>query len=112
VYTAPTEASALARFDELAEKWGTRYPAVIKLWRSAWTEFVPFLDYDVEIRRIICTTNAIVIWSWSRGVFDVHDGPVRSRGPRAGHGYLPLSSTWVCGRFDVRAAGGDAVVAA
>ena len=22
-------------------------------------EFVPFLDYDVEIRRIICTTNAI-----------------------------------------------------
>jgi len=59
VYTAPTEASALARFDELAEKWGTRYPAVIKLWRSAWTEFVPFLDYDVEIRRIICTTNAI-----------------------------------------------------
>jgi transposase-like protein len=59
VYTAPTEASALARFDELAEKWGDRYPAVIKLWRAAWTEFVPFLDYDVEIRRIICTTNAI-----------------------------------------------------
>jgi hypothetical protein len=27
------EASAVARFDELAEKWGTRYPAVIKLWR-------------------------------------------------------------------------------
>ena len=59
VYTAPTEASALARFDELAEKWGTRYPVVIKLWRSAWTEFVPFLDDNVEIRRIICTTKAI-----------------------------------------------------
>jgi transposase-like protein len=28
-------------------------------WRNAWTEFVPFLDYDVEIRKIICTTNAI-----------------------------------------------------
>ena len=26
---------------------------------TAWTEFVPFLDYDVEIRKIICTTNAI-----------------------------------------------------
>ena len=59
MYTAPTEASALARFDELAEKWGTRYPAVFKLWRAAWTEFVPFLDCDVEIRRIICTTKAI-----------------------------------------------------
>ena len=23
------------------------------------TEFIPFLDYDVEIRRIICSTNAI-----------------------------------------------------
>jgi transposase-like protein len=26
---------------------------------SAWTEFVPFLDYDVEIRKVICTTNPI-----------------------------------------------------
>ena len=59
IYTSSTEASALARFDEFAEKWGAMYPAVIKLWRSAWTEFVPFLDYDVEIRRIICTTNSI-----------------------------------------------------
>src|SRR6476469_7588975 len=55
----------------------------------------------------VAKVDSIVIWSWSRGVFDVHDGAVRSRGPRAGRGYLPLSSTWVCGRFDVRAAGGD-----
>ena len=59
VYTAPTEAAAAARFEEFAEKWGTKYPAAIGLWRSAWTEFIPFLDYDVEIRRVICTTNAI-----------------------------------------------------
>lgn len=59
VYTAPTEAAAAARFDEFAERWGTKYPAAIALWRSAWTEFIPFLDYDVEIRRVICTTNAI-----------------------------------------------------
>ncbi len=25
----------------------------------AWTEFVPFLDYDIEIRKVICSTNAI-----------------------------------------------------
>jgi len=59
VYTAPTAAAAAARFDEFAERWGTRYPAAIGLWRAAWTEFIPFLDYDVEIRRVICTTNAI-----------------------------------------------------
>jgi len=59
VYTAPTEAAAVARFEEFAETWGTRYPAIIRLWKSAWAEFTPFLDYDVEIRKIICTTNAI-----------------------------------------------------
>jgi len=59
VYTAPTEPAAAARFDELADKWGGRYPAIVKLWRSAWAEFIPFLDYDVEIRRVICSTNAI-----------------------------------------------------
>jgi transposase-like protein len=59
IYTAPAEPAAAARFEEFAERWGARYPAVVRLWRSAWAEFVPFLDYDVEIRRIICTTNAI-----------------------------------------------------
>jgi putative transposase len=59
VYTAPTEAAALERFYEFAETWGTRYPAIVRLWENAWAEFVPFLQFDPEIRRIICTTNAI-----------------------------------------------------
>jgi hypothetical protein len=59
VYTAISAEMAEVRFGEFAEKWGQRYPAIIKLWRSAWPEFIPFLDYDVEIRRIICSTNAI-----------------------------------------------------
>jgi len=29
------------------------------LWENAWSEFIPFLDYDIEIRRVICSTNAI-----------------------------------------------------
>jgi len=59
VYTAPTEAATKARFEEFAEKWASMYPAIRKLWENAWSEFIPFLDYDVEIRRIICSTNAI-----------------------------------------------------
>ena len=59
IYTAPTAAAARAAFDDLAERWGTKYPAVIRLWSSAWEEFIPFLDYDVEIRAVICSTNAI-----------------------------------------------------
>ena len=59
VYTAVNAAAARAAFDDLAEKWGSRYPAVIRLWDNAWSEFIPFLDYDVEIRKVICSTNAI-----------------------------------------------------
>jgi putative transposase len=59
IYTAVNEKDAAARFEEFTETWGQQYPAIIALWRSAWSEFIPFLDYDVEIRRIICSTNAI-----------------------------------------------------
>ncbi len=59
VYTAPTEAAAMERFLEFCEAWGERYPAIVRLWENAWAEFVPFLSFDVEIRKIICTTNAI-----------------------------------------------------
>ncbi|NKQ59432.1 IS256 family transposase [Amycolatopsis sp. K13G38] len=59
VYTAPTEAAARERFAEFAETWGARYPAIVRLWDNAWAEFVPFLAFDPEIRRVICSTNAI-----------------------------------------------------
>ncbi len=59
IYTAVNATAARAAFDDLADKWGARYPAVIRLWDNAWAEFIPFLDYDVEIRTVICSTNAI-----------------------------------------------------
>ena len=59
VYTAPSEAAALDAFAEFSAKWEKRYPAIIRLWENAWAEFVPFLQFDNEIRAIICTTNAI-----------------------------------------------------
>ena len=59
IYTAVNATAARAAFDDLADKWGQRYPAVVRLWDNAWAEFIPFLDYDVEIRRVICSTNAI-----------------------------------------------------
>jgi putative transposase len=59
VYTAVNADAARASFDEVAAKWGDRYPAVVRLWNNAWEEFIPFLDYDLEIRRVLCSTNAI-----------------------------------------------------
>lgn len=59
IYTAPTSDAAATALEDLAEKWGRKYGAMIRLWRNAWDEFVSFLDYDVEIRRMISSTNAI-----------------------------------------------------
>jgi len=59
IYAAPNPDAALAALGDLDEKWGIKYAAMIRLWRNAWNEFVPFLDYDIEIRRMICSTNAI-----------------------------------------------------
>ncbi len=59
IYIAVNADAAATAVDALEEKWGSRYPAMIRLWRNAWEEFIPFLDYDVEIRTVICSTNAI-----------------------------------------------------
>jgi len=59
IYTAATEAAALERFAEFAGRWEAKYPAVVKLWENAWAEFVPFLNFDPEVRTVIYTTNAI-----------------------------------------------------
>lgn len=96
--TCPTRPPPLAdtqrAVEEFAEKWGTAYPAMIRLWRNAWTEFVPFLDYDIEIRKVLCSTNAT----------SVAERPVPSGGPgqgalpeRAGHVENPVSDHEIVG---------------
>ena len=59
VYTAVSEHDAKERFVEFGETWGEKYPAIIRLWENAWVEFVPFLDYAPEIRKVIYSTNAV-----------------------------------------------------
>jgi transposase-like protein len=59
VYTAPSEQAALDAFAEFCATWEQRYPAIVRLWTNAWAEFTPFLQFDQEIRKVICTTNAI-----------------------------------------------------
>jgi putative transposase len=59
IYTAPDEAAAATALDEFAAAWGDRYPAIVKVWRSHWAEFTPFLAFPPEVRRVIYTTNLI-----------------------------------------------------
>jgi len=59
VYHAPTVAAAESEFETFAASWESLYPAMVGMWRRSWAEFVPFLDFPVEIRSIIYTTNGI-----------------------------------------------------
>jgi transposase-like protein len=59
IYTAVNADAARAALDDLIERWGSKYGAIVRLWANAWEEFIPFLDYDVEIWKVICSTNAI-----------------------------------------------------
>jgi transposase-like protein len=59
IYTAPTVEGAEALFAAFEEQWGGVYPAMIRTWQNAWSDFVPFLGYPPEIRKLVYTTNAI-----------------------------------------------------
>ena len=59
IYTAPTAEAAAARLAEFTERWGGKYPAVIRTWEASWERFTPFLAFDAEIRTVVYTTNMI-----------------------------------------------------
>jgi putative transposase len=59
IYTAADEAAAAAALDAFADRWERRYPAIVRLWRSHWEQFTPFLAFPPEVRRVIYTTNLI-----------------------------------------------------
>ena len=51
IYTAPTADAALAAFEELTENMGGALPGDHPVVGGRWEQFIPFLDYDVEIRQ-------------------------------------------------------------
>jgi putative transposase len=59
IYTAVNEAAAKAALDQLRAGYGKKAPGVIAAWERAWPQFIPFLEFDVAIRKVIYTTNAI-----------------------------------------------------
>ena len=59
MYNAPTLEQAEFKLDELEEKWGKKYMAVINSWRSNWNELTTYFKYDTKIRKLIYTTNLI-----------------------------------------------------
>jgi putative transposase len=68
ICTAVSADVARAAPDDLAERWGQRYGAIIRLWENAWEQFIPFLDYGA-CREMACRTmddlgGSSRIWGW------------------------------------------------
>ena len=59
VYQSPTKNQAETELVILEEKWGKKYPIVLKSWHDNWEELTIFYQYDEHIRKIIYTTNAV-----------------------------------------------------
>ena len=59
IYEAPTVEAAESAFAEFSEHWADIYPAMIRSWENSWAEFVPFLEFPAELRKVVYTTNAI-----------------------------------------------------
>jgi transposase-like protein len=59
VYRAPTKELAEHNLLKLEEKWGHRYPMVLKSWTANWDHLTEYFKYSGEIRRLIYTTNPI-----------------------------------------------------
>ena len=85
IYTAPTVESAETELLAFAESsLGRKYPAAVATWENAWEQFIPFLAFPPELRRIIYTTNAIESLNYqlrkiikNRGHFPTDDAVVK-----------------------------------
>jgi transposase-like protein len=59
VYQASTKDAAELALDTLEEKWGGKYPVVIKSWRNNWEKLSTYFKYQEDVRKMIYTTNTI-----------------------------------------------------
>ena len=59
VYKAATKDLAEQKLLDLEEKWGEKYPLVIKSWNNNWARLSQYFKYPGQIRKMIYTTNII-----------------------------------------------------
>ncbi|MDW2891371.1 IS256 family transposase, partial [Mesomycoplasma ovipneumoniae] len=59
IYQAPNQEFAMQNLDKFAEKWGQKYPSIIKSWYTNFVELTTFFKYPYELRQAIYTTNSI-----------------------------------------------------
>lgn len=84
VYQASKLDSAEKKLDELDQKWGEKYPVIIRSWRSNWDELTAYFQYSHHIRKMIYTTNTVEGFNRqirkitkSKGVFPSEDAVIK-----------------------------------
>src|SRR5699024_9549514 len=97
-----------AAFEKLQQDWGSKYPGMVAAWERAWEEFIPFLKYPKEIRKVVYTTNAIESLNFqlrkitkNRGHFPSEDAAMKLLYLGLRHG----SGRYIDGEGTVRAKG-------
>jgi putative transposase len=64
IYTAPDEDAALMALAAFADSsLGKKYPAAVATFESAWDRFTPFLAFGPALRKVIYTSNSMLILS-------------------------------------------------
>jgi transposase-like protein len=59
IYRAPGEEAGRAALEESGKRRRAKYPLVYQSWDAAWPDLRGFFKYPEEIRRAVCTANAI-----------------------------------------------------
>jgi len=59
IYGAVNLDDAEYGLEEFREKWGYRYPAILRSWDENWAELTTFFEFPEQIRHLIYTTNAV-----------------------------------------------------
>ena len=59
VYKASSLELAEHNLDLLEDKWGRKYPTVIRSWRANWNRLSQYFKYPEPIRKLVYTTNTV-----------------------------------------------------
>ena len=59
IYTSADREQALTALAAFEVKWDHKYADIAQSWHRDWDELMAFLDYPVEMRKIIYTTNPV-----------------------------------------------------
>jgi transposase-like protein len=59
IYRATSRSLGADQLEVVRQKWGRKYPHLLRIWDGQWEDIMAFKDFGVELQRIIYTTNPV-----------------------------------------------------